>query len=463
MNEVFRQVQEWTKQYNMFPPSGRVIVALSGGADSMAMAHLLLQLLPAERILCAHVNHGIRGEEADKDEAFVRSWCEHHGLALQVLHADVPAEAHRSGEGLEACGRRLRYAFFEELACAENDRIATAHTRSDQAETVLLHLIQGAGARGLSGIPPVRGKIIRPVLCLSRADIEAYCLENQLAFRTDSTNSDLAYTRNRLRHQVLPLLQEMNPSLEKSLERAALSLGRDAACLEQMAQQVLQTARMQSGLSVVAFDGVPDAVAIRALAVYFEESGCLRPEAVHLEQALTALRKGGGRLDLPGGLELNVWRDRLCLARIEALPVGCTELRITGPQTKLWDGRVLFLEIFPVSEIKNRIKFHNLLFPILMDYDTITHSRKILTVRTRRAGDRFSPAGRGISKSLKKLFSEQRVPTALRDHLLLLEMDGEVLWVEGFGVCDRCKVQPDTQKVLMVRIELLKGTVSDTE
>ncbi len=463
MNEILHKVQKWTEQYKMFPLSGRVVIALSGGADSIAMTHLLMQFLPKERIVCAHVNHGIRGEEANSDEAFVSSWCEQNGLDLQVLHADVPSEAQKSGEGLEACGRRLRYAFFEELACEENDRIATAHTRSDQAETVLLHLIQGAGARGLSGIPPVRDKIIRPILSLDRADVEAYCRTNGLAFRTDSTNSDVAYTRNRLRHQVLPLLREMNPNLEQSLERTALSLSRDSACLEQMAHQALETARVKDGLSAAAIRSVPDAVAIRVLSLYFQECGCPRPEAIHLEQALAALHKGSGRLNLPGGLELNVWHDRLCLAAIKTVPEKGTEIRVTGSQTRLWDGRILFLEVFPVSEIKNRIKFHNLLFPILMDYDTITRSRKILTVRTRRAGDRFSPAGRGISKSLKKFFSEQRVPAAKREHLVLLEMDGELLWVEGFGVCDRCKVRPNTQNVLILRLEEGKEFVSDTE
>lgn len=451
MSKTREQVQRWVEQNRMVPWEGRVIAALSGGADSMAMVHLLLSLFPRERILCAHVNHGIRGAEADEDEAFVREWCSEQGIELRVLQVNVPEEAARSGEGLEACGRRLRYEFLESLLSGDNDRIATAHTRSDQAETVLLHLLQGAGARGLSGIAPVRGNIIRPVLLLSREEIEAYCRENGIPWRTDSTNACLDYTRNRLRHQVLPLLCSIQPETERLLARTAETLRRDADCLDDLAEELLSRAKGERGWSVSDFREAPEAVSVRALDHCFRQAGCPRPETVHLEQALECLRRGRGRVDLPGNVELNVWREVFTAEKKQADWNGW-ELPAPEEKTLLPDGRVLILEVFPVSDMKKRIKFHNLLFPNLMDYDTITHSRKNWKIRTRRGGDRFEPAGRGVTKTLKKLFSESRVPTGRRDSLLLLETEGEILWLEGFGVCQRCRLTSDTRQVLLAAV-----------
>lgn len=450
-HDAVARVRAFMEDEGMLSGQGRVICALSGGADSMAMTHILSRILGEERLLCAHVNHGIRGEEADGDEKFVWEWCRDMGLALEVLRADVPKEAKKAGEGLEECGRRLRYGFLRELSQKKGGLIATAHTQSDQAETVLLHLIQGAGARGLSGIWPVRGDIIRPVLCLSREETVSYCRENGIPWREDSTNRCLDYTRNRLRHQVLPLLREMNPNMEEALVRTAGSLREDEICLDKTAGELVEKARLpgNKGLSVPVLQKADQAVLIRALRRCLEEKGCLRPEAVHIRQAAALVRQAGGRMDLPGGFFLEVWRDRLCVSQ-KTSPQAAWETPVLHEKTILGDGRILFREVCPVSEIKNRIKFHNLLFPILLDYDTISHSRGNLTVRTRRGGDRFSPAGRGVSKTLKKLFSEERVPAVKRDCLAVLELDGEILWVEGFGVCERCRPGKNTQTVLLL-------------
>lgn len=452
MSDALYRVKSWIEEQELLPDSGLVIAGVSGGADSMAMAHMLHRILSPGRLICAHVNHGIRGDEADGDQTFVEEWCREQEIPCRVLQADVPAESQKTGEGLEACGRRVRYAFFESLLTGENDRIATAHTRSDQAETVLLHLLQGAGAKGLSGIPARRGNIIRPVLCLSRGEVEEYCRENGLFWCTDATNQDMEYTRNRLRHQVLPLLREMNPSIEETLERTAFSLKRDEECLNQMAQQALEQVRAGDGLSVKSVQALPAAVAVRVLAQYFQEKGCVRPETVHLEQVLAAVRDGSGRVSLPGSWEVFIWSDVLLAEKTEKAPAAAWETPVLSRETPLGDGRTLILEVFPVSAMKKWIKFHNLLFPIFLDYDTITHSQTLI-VRTRRAGDRFSPAGRGVSKSLKKLFSEGRIPVQTRDRLIVLESGGELLWVEKFGVCHRCRMRPDTKRVLLLYIQ----------
>lgn len=188
------------EKYNMLSPGAAVIAAVSGGADSMAMLLFLMKI--SERyslsLTVAHVNHGLRGEEARRDEEYVRSFCEKNSLRFEVLHADVAALAKQSGETCEECGRRVRYEFFESID--KNAKIATAHTASDNAETMLFNLARGSSLKGLCGIPPVRGNIIRPLIFCTREDIEVFCRENSLDFVTDSTNLTLDYSRNKIRH-----------------------------------------------------------------------------------------------------------------------------------------------------------------------------------------------------------------------------------------------------------------------
>lgn len=168
MQQILGQIKGVIAEFGLFPPQGRVIVGLSGGADSMALTHFLVYHTNLQ-VLAAHVNHGLRGSAADQDEEVVRRWCEENGIPLRVLHADVKQQARERNLGLEECGREVRYAFFQELADRGTDRIATAHTLSDQVETVLLHLTRGAGLRGLCGIPPVRGRLCAR-FCASRGN-----------------------------------------------------------------------------------------------------------------------------------------------------------------------------------------------------------------------------------------------------------------------------------------------------
>ncbi len=181
------------------PESGRLVVGYSGGADSTALAHWLMGQVPRERILLAHVNHMLRGAEADRDQAFAQAFAKSQGLAIQVLREDVAKLARDRGQGLEECGREVRYGFFHRLASGEQDRILTAHNADDNAETLLLNLCRGAALEGLCGIPRQRGKLLRPLLDVERKAVEAYCQAQGLAFVTDSSNFSDAFARNRVR------------------------------------------------------------------------------------------------------------------------------------------------------------------------------------------------------------------------------------------------------------------------
>ena len=205
-------IWQTVRRYSMLTGAERVVAGFSGGADSMALVHFLWQAgIP---LLAAHVNHGLRGKASDADEECVRRFCAERQIPLRVLHADAAKAAAERREGIEAAGRRIRYGFFESL-CGPGDKIATAHTLSDQAETVLLHLVRGSGTKGLCGIPPMRGRVIRPLIGLTREQIEEYCTRYALPFVTDASNFSREYARNRVRLDIIPALKEMNPSLSR--------------------------------------------------------------------------------------------------------------------------------------------------------------------------------------------------------------------------------------------------------
>ena len=221
-----KKVWDFAREKALLQVGDRVIVALSGGADSVTLLHVLCGLRDAADLTVAavHVHHGLRGADADADEALCRRLCEQWDVPLSVHHIDVAAEAASAHETIEQTGRRLRYACLEREADKQNAKIATAHTASDQAETVLLHLTRGCGLHGLCGIPPRRGGVIRPLLTCSREQVEAYCAAQGLAFATDATNADVTYARNRVRHRVLPELTEINPRVGEALCRLSEQL-----------------------------------------------------------------------------------------------------------------------------------------------------------------------------------------------------------------------------------------------
>ena len=444
MSELFCRVQQTLDRYAMLPENGRIVLGLSGGADSMTLADFFVSS-PAlrPRLICAHVNHGIRGEEADRDEAFVTAWCRVRGVPCRVLHADIPAEAARTGESPEACGRRVRYAFFASLAAEEQARIAVAPNADDPTETILLHMVRGAGLTGLCGMAPVRGKIIRPLLFASRMEIEAHCRERGLAFVEDSTNASDAYTRNRLRHGVVPVLKDLNPNLNETLARMAASLAEDEACLQAQAAAALAGAggEFPGTLRQAALQALPGPVLVRVLRRWVEACG-LEVQEKHLRRAVECVARGGAFSPC------RHWQFYCGQGAVVLVPPGdvretvCPPLVGTCrlPDGSLWTAGEEFLE--------NAHKIHNLLFKSTLDYDTMGHD---LLLRHRRPGDVFCTPGRK-PKPLKQLFSEARVPLPLRERLWVLESGGQVVWAEHFGAAAGYAAGADTRHILRVRL-----------
>ncbi len=273
----------------MLEPGGRVLVAFSGGADSMALLHVLYELKEqlGIEVSAAHFNHGIRGEEAQRDERFCREFCQKLGVEFFVGRADIPALAKAKKLGLEECARQERYSFLNSVL--PGAKIATAHSLSDCEETFLFNLARGSALKGLCSIPPVRENIIRPLISCSRAEIEAYCKENNLPFVTDSTNLSDEYTRNFLRHKIVPELKKINPCFDSAFSRCVESVREDEDLLSQLASSVLEHAKAEGGYLVSVLREAHPSLQKRAVAEIIADFCGERGEAAHIEAVCSVL------------------------------------------------------------------------------------------------------------------------------------------------------------------------------
>lgn len=437
------------------PPEGRVIVGFSGGADSTALSHWLTTRIDPSRLVLAHVNHMLRGEEADRDEAAARAFAQGLGLRFAVSRQNVGALAREKGMSCEECGRTVRYEFFLSLAPGENDRILTAHTQNDNGETMLLNLCRGAGLSGLCGIPYRRGKVLRPLLGVSREEVEAYCASHGLSYVRDSSNLSGEYSRNRIRLEVLPVLRELNPRAVEAMARTAALLSRDREFLEEEARKLLKLARREYGIDVKALRDAPEPLRLRALKLWLESLGCRDLEQKHLELADACLREGGA-VSLPGRVHIRRGAGMLSGGLEKkgekpfSIPVSLPAGWEGEPQKiALPGGKTLILEKKAPNLGKSTQKIHNLDFKNDLDYAIITGN---LTARTRREGDRFSPAGRKHSKPLKQVFQEAGIPADRRGSSLLLECGGRLAFCEGVGAAEEFRVTEKTAEVLRVTI-----------
>lgn len=386
----------------------------------------------------AHFNHGLREGESDRDEAFVRDFCAGYGIPLAVGRGAVRAR----GRGLEDAARRARYAFLDSLDGSA--KIATAHTADDNAETVLLHLLRGAGLRGLGGIAPARDRIVRPMLCVTRREVEAFLREWSLPHVEDSSNRQTDFLRNRLRHQVMPLLKAENPRFSRACSETALRLRQDELLLSGLARETLEQIRRPGGLDCPALLELHPALRRRVLTLYLRESGVAEPEAVHLAQAesLAGSRKPSAWAVFPGGVLLGRQYD--VLGRLH-LPPPLTETALAVPgrtQVSGWEIQCRFSE--------GAEKIENTPFTFAVACDTMMKTPWVL--RARRAGDRLRlPSGH---RSLQKLLVDRKIPAQLRDSLPVVAAGDQILGVGGIGVNLDWAAAPDEPALEIVLSKL---------
>lgn len=444
---IVLKIKQTLQQYQMLDDVKRIVVGFSGGADSMMLLHFLHQMqLP---VLAAHVHHGLRGEEADRDEKAVEVFCEKLEIPLEVLHTDVQKRANQLGIGVEECGREVRYSFFKELADSQGGQIATAHTLSDVCETVLLHITRGTGLKGLCGIPPIRNNIIRPLIGITRDEVERYCEYYQLPYVTDSTNFEKHYTRNRLRLDVVPILKKINPSFEDAMLHLTQQCRDDVDYLEQQAADALSKAKVKDGYCTDVFLKMPKAIRSRAVFFLLKQEKHITPSYVQMEQIHKVIEARRGSVTVSGMVQFCVEGNFIFL-RTGKVDKSQWEFLVDSTEIALKDGRKIHLNQQIVNNYKNDINFEKMLFHNSVDYGTISDNA---TFRNRREGDCFRPAGRGVTKSLKKLFNEAKIPPSRRDDIIILADGDRILWIEGFGPSEFGCITSNTKEVISIDIE----------
>lgn len=419
------------ERFSLLQDTKEVTVALSGGADSMSLLYALFNLREklGINLFAAHLNHMIRGDEALRDEEFVKKQCEKLGVPLSCERIDVLSFARERKLSTELAAREVRYDFLSRVS---KGAVATAHTASDNLETLLFNLTRGSALKGLCGIPPKRGIFIRPLILCTREDVETYCKNNSIRYVTDSTNLSDDYTRNKIRHRVIPVLKEINPSAERAAVRAASELSEDSLFLEECADRYLYENLSGGGLDVSSLPKAP--IAKRAIKKFAEISADeLSLDNLHISE-IYRICGARGRTGLPLGFYAEIKDGRLFITKQKEKNAKNFEFKVKTERR--------INDLFTNGE-----KINNLLLNNSLDCDKII-GKSVL--RTRQAGDSIRLVGRGCTKSLKKLMNEYHVPTELRDTLPVLADDSGVIWIFGIGVAQRCAVTKNSRDIMII-------------
>jgi len=416
-----------------------ILVALSGGADSSALLYMLAAYAKSNdvRIYAAHVNHMIRGEEADRDEEFCKRFAESLGVELFVCRRDVPEYAKSTSQSVETAARQVRYEFFDSIMKEHGIPIlATAHNANDNLETIIFNICRGCGLSGVSGIPQSRpckhGTVVRPILYMSRAEILDFCRQNSLEFVTDSTNTDTDYTRNKIRAQVIPTLTEINSAAVENAARLSQSLREDSACLESLSDWFFEEMNDDGSFEIEKILGSPAAVTNRAItSLYSAVSGSTSLEAVHLSDIRELCKKGipHSRINLPNNVDATVENGRLYICKRGSAPTPPNEFCVT-----LEDGENFLSEInakIIIGNSQSDINIYKKSILLYLDSDKICG---VLKARSRMPGDKIRI--NGVNRQLKKLLTDLHIPLSLRYRLPVIVDECGIVAVPFVAVRD---------------------------
>ncbi|MCI8681678.1 MAG: tRNA lysidine(34) synthetase TilS [Lachnospiraceae bacterium] len=455
-----RKISEFMQKHHMAEEGDCILAAVSGGADSLCLLLILLNLQQTMKFrLCAvHVEHGIRGEGSRADALFVENFCKEHQVPCRVFHCNALEYSRKHKMTVEEGARNLRYGFFDQAAGEFGaDKIAVAHNRNDCAETMLFHLARGTGLKGMCGILPVRGKIIRPLLCVQRREIEAYLASVRQPFCMDKTNEELDYTRNRLRRQVFPVLEEVNSQAVVHMNQAAELSAEILELMEDLTREARNKYAQweKQGCLILAELG--------------KERPVLQKSLLHL--ILTELAGGGKDISSLHVQKLRELFDRQvgrCLdfpydIRAERVYQGIILRKCTGEEGRKQNFPELtargFWQIPGYGyEIRTRLIEKNFqneeipkkMYTKWMDYDKI---KGTMQLRTRQEQDFLVLGPDGRRKKLKKYFVDEKIPRQERDRILLLADGSHILWVIGYRISEEIKVTEHTRRILEIQVD----------
>lgn len=419
-NKVLKTV----KKYNMLSKGDRVLIGVSGGADSIALLEFFVSVREKYDLdICvAHIEHGIRGEDSVNDSEFVENYCKKLGVNFYLKTIDAPNLAKKAKMGVEEYSRMARYDFFNTIEC---DKIATAHNLTDNIETLLFRLARGTGLKGACSIPAVRGKIIRPFIEVSSGEIRKWCNDNNIPYRVDCTNSDSAYSRNLIRLEILPLFEKLNANYQDNIENFISDINEDYAFIDDYVKSIYPKIVKNNEIDLPKLNELDLSIKKRILIMFFDENG-YSLNRIHLQSVIDITLKSG-----KSQIKENVFaisaKGKIRLAKFNDL-----------------NKKDEF-----VTKILNIDEFKDKNIDFYCDCDKIVGN---IIIRAKQAGDRIKPAGRNVSKTLKKLLNESAYPIEKRDKKIVVCDDLGIVGVIGLCADERVKVDCNTAKILTIKL-----------
>lgn len=419
-NKVLKTV----KKYNMLSKGDRVLIGVSGGADSIALLEFFVSVKEKYDLdICvAHIEHGIRGEDSVNDAEFVKNYCKKLGVNFYLKAIDAPNLAKKAKMGVEEYSRMARYDFFNTIEC---DKIATAHNLTDNIETLLFRLARGTGLKGACSIPAVRGKIIRPFIEVSSGEIRKWCNDNNIPYRVDCTNSDSAYSRNLIRLEILPLFEKLNANYQDNIENFISDVNEDYAFIDDYVKSIYPKIVKNNEIDLPKLNELDLSIKKRILIMFFDENG-YSLNRIHLQSVIDITLKSG-KTQIKENVFAISAKGKIRLAKFNDL-----------------NKKDEF-----VTKILNIDEFKDKNIDFYCDCDKIVGN---IIIRAKQAGDRIKPAGRNVSKTLKKLFNESAYPIEKRDKKIVVCDDFGIVGVIGLCADERVKVDCNTAKILTIKL-----------
>ncbi len=442
---MIEKILAFAEKFNMFPAGASVVCGLSGGADSTCLTLCLWELRDklGIQVEALHVNHHIRGAESDRDEQFCREFCRRLGIKITVEELNVPEYAEEKSMSLEEAARELRYEAFKRNSCGKI--IATAHNANDNLETAVLNLVRGSGIKGISGIPPVRDNIVRPLLTSTRSEIEAYLREKGCSYVTDSTNLSNDCTRNKIRHLILPVLAEINPSAVETFISSADTLREENSFIEAETQKALNKCRNGSELSDL--QQLPPLIRKRCIARLLADNSV--PYTHDRLERFDRLVSEEGKINVRKNIYLISSDNKLRLEKITPQKEqNYTETDLTEGINKLFSDKEVLTEFLFEKNINIPEIVNTKLAIYYLDYDKIIGK---LILRSRRFGDKIKLYGNNFTSSVKKLINE-KIPLSQRKELHFVEDEMGTVLVEGIGIASRAAPDENTKNYLKITI-----------